>query len=106
MSKTGKPYTPKNTVVAESRIRNAVWDEVKETYEGPVFVDIRVQMVRAKSSKNEWPVVKPDLDNVVKLVTDAMNGLVYRDDCQICSLTAEKVYGKVDQISITVGEIA
>ena len=47
---------------------------------------------------------KPDLDNLAKAVLDAMNGVVYLDDNQICRLTIEKNYDIVPKISISVRE--
>jgi len=47
---------------------------------------------------------KPDLDNLAKAVLDAMNGVVYLDDNQICRLTIEKNYDPVPKISISVRE--
>jgi len=47
---------------------------------------------------------KPDLDNLAKAVLDAMNGVVYLDDNQICRLTIEKNYDTVPKISISVRE--
>src|SRR5574343_858636 len=35
---------------------------------------------------------KPDAENCAKLLLDAMNGLVYRDDSQVCRLIIEKIY--------------
>lgn len=39
------------------------------------------------------PTVKPDLDNILKL-TDALNGVVWRDDAQVVTATQIKVYGE------------
>ena len=41
----------------------------------------------------ERPAVRPDLDNYVKTIADALNGVVYKDDGQIVVLRAEKKYG-------------
>ena len=35
---------------------------------------------------------RPDLDNLIKCL-DALNGLAFKDDSQISSLTADKCYG-------------
>ena len=40
-----------------------------------------------------YPTKKPDRDNVEKLVFDALNGVVYHDDAQICSGRFLKVFG-------------
>lgn len=38
------------------------------------------------------PQVKPDLDNVVKIALDALNGVAFEDDKQVIRLDASKVY--------------
>lgn len=40
-----------------------------------------------------WPTMRPDLDNVVKSMLDACNGLVMVDDAQIVRKEVEKRYG-------------
>lgn len=39
----------------------------------------------------------PDLDNMVKFVSDAMQGILYSDDSAIYSLTTKKIYDNNDQ---------
>ena len=39
----------------------------------------------------------PDIDNLVKMVCDALNGVFYKDDSQISQLKAEKLYCDVDE---------
>ncbi len=41
---------------------------------------------RRKIAENPYPTGKPDLDNVVKLIGDALNGIIWRDDSQIVDL--------------------
>lgn len=38
------------------------------------------------------PMKKPDIDNLVKAVLDALNGCMYEDDKQIIKVIAEKCY--------------
>ena len=42
-----------------------------------------------------------DIDNLVKLVQDALNTVGYRDDSQIAELTAIKRYGQAGELSET-----
>ena len=49
-----------------------------------------------------WHSGKPDLDNLVKLVSDAGNGILWRDDAQIVRLGAIKVYGAENETVINV----
>jgi len=53
---------------------------------------------------SERHVKRPDLDNIVKAITDGMNGVVYQDDSQIVSLHATKVYGTDGMVEIMVQE--
>ena len=39
------------------------------------------------------PQVKPDIDNVVKVVCDALNKIAYKDDTQVVEIAACKLYG-------------
>ena len=40
---------------------------------------------------------KPDLDNVVKAVLDALNGTVFTDDSQVVSLVAGKHWQNAEE---------
>ena len=46
------------------------------------------------------PEVKPDLDNIIKCVTDALNGTAYQDDKQITSIRAEKHYSPMPRVEV------
>jgi Holliday junction resolvase RusA-like endonuclease len=51
------------------------------------------------------PVGKPDLDNLLKAVLDAINAIVFADDSQVVSLLASKTYGARPQVSVSVSQI-
>jgi len=73
--------------------------------EGPVYMTMIFELLRPKSVKPErrpWPHVAPDLDKLVRAVSDAMTGIVYRDDAQLVSGTFEKRYGDVPGVQISV----
>lgn len=42
--------------------------------------------------KRPYPTRRPDLDNMEKLVADALNGIAYHDDCQIVDSHTRKVW--------------
>ena len=48
---------------------------------------------------------KPDIDNLVKSVLDAMNGIWFKDDGQICSVSAMKKYSREPKTIIVIKEI-
>ena len=48
---------------------------------------------------------KPDIDNLIKFVLDALNGHLYVDDSQVVSILATKQYAPESCIEIKVVEI-
>lgn len=51
------------------------------------------------------PAIKPDIDNYVKAILDALNGVAFRDDKQIISLKAKKLYSDKPRTEIEIKEI-
>ena len=50
------------------------------------------------------PTTKPDGDNILKVVLDALNGLAYDDDRQVVKMCIIKVYGSNPGLVVQVGE--
>ena len=48
---------------------------------------------------------KPDTDNLIKAVLDALNGIAYKDDSQIYKITAEKKYSENARTEISIKEV-
>lgn len=98
-------YTTKKTEAAEKRIQ-AAWEAIGRPYvEGPLTVDVVLHVARADSHytskgalsaeglRHPYPTgKKPDVDNAVKLVLDALNGRAYRDDVDVIVLTCRRVW--------------
>lgn len=61
---------------------------------GPLRVALTfwVPKARSRPKREAYPAHKPDLDNLVKSVLDALRGLAWRDDAQIVVLEAAKYY--------------
>lgn len=56
-----------------------------------VFVFPRPKSVPKKLGGGRlWHAVKPDRDNLQKSFQDALNGILYRDDSQICAGSVRK----------------
>jgi len=51
------------------------------------------------------PVTKPDVDNVVKGIKDALKSVIWRDDSQVVALVAEKYYSDTPRIEIEISEV-
>jgi Holliday junction resolvase RusA-like endonuclease len=55
-----------------------------------------------KDSAPEYHSSRPDIDNLIKFVTDSLIGIYYRDDSLICELRARKVYSEKPRTEITI----
>lgn len=71
--------------------------------EGPLRMEVTFSKPKPDSwpkgptRGNPWPWApwkKPDVDNLVKIVSDPLSGIVYADDAQICERTERKVWGE------------
>src|SRR5690606_5282903 len=45
---------------------------------------------KTKPMPRLWHTAKPDLDNLEKALKDALTGLAWRDDCQVCDKISRK----------------
>ena len=102
----GKTYTAKDTTLFEK----AIGIVAMKSFSGPpsneaLHVVINFVFKRPKSTKRKYMTVRPDLDNLVKSVTDALNNILYTDDSQIVKLTIEKKYGIEEHISLVAYEL-
>mgnify|MGYP003149638683 CR=1 FL=1 len=73
-------------------IKEAYQWEAKTQWNRPTFdgnLEVKIKLFFKTNRKH-------DIDNYNKLVLDAMNGIVYRDDSQINKLTIEKYKDKED----------
>lgn len=51
------------------------------------------------------PTIKPDADNVVKAVKDALNGVAWKDDCQVVMMDIQKQYSITPGLLIQVTKL-
>lgn len=51
------------------------------------------------------PTKKPDIDNVLKSIFDALNGCAFDDDSQIVKVVAEKVYADEPFVEVMIDEL-
>lgn len=107
-------YTPEKTRSYEGMIRTAAMDAMggQPPVDVPVEIVLRAvfpvppswsQKKRDAALRGEIkPAKKPDIDNVIKAWTDAMNGVVFRDDALIVAGSFAKTYGPQALVAVTV----
>ena len=109
-------YTPNKTATWEETVRLAAKNAMGTTdlLETPVTMALyfRLPMPQSWSKKRkegalkglEAPTKKPDWDNLGKAVSDALNGVIFKDDSQIVSAHVRKIYSAVPGVDIYVSE--
>lgn len=109
-------YTPKKTQEYEEYVKMcwvAKYGSIQPS-EQPLEMNIVFYMPIPKSySKKQRAEMlngrikhtkKPDIDNLIKSVLDALNGLAYADDSQIIKVTAVKRYAETGSTELTIKE--
>lgn len=113
---TLRAYTPQETKDYEELIQQYFIIKYPKyiPFEGRVFVKITACFPIPKNSSKKnlglmlensiSPTKKPDIDNIVKIVLDALNKIAFKDDNQITKLEVDKIYGAKEKIVIKVEE--
>jgi Holliday junction resolvase RusA-like endonuclease len=118
----GRTWTPRETLLAEQEIRRA-WEEAGcPRVAGPVEVTVQLGVTRPRSHatskgrlsaegrRNPEPHrQKPDVDNALKLVMDALNTRAWADDVQVVDASVTRLWAREPFTLIDVrghGEVA
>jgi Holliday junction resolvase RusA-like endonuclease len=108
--KSGRAFTPAETVSYERTVGSIAMQHFPAPISGPVRLEVHATFKPADSwsakkrnaSLGRPHVQKPDLDNLVKGVSDALNRIAFADDSQIAEVTCSKEWGECDQIAVSV----
>lgn len=79
----GRTYTDPRTVAEEAAVALAA--RVAMGGRAPTAAEVHVVLIH-RCDSGQWP----DLDNVLKAVKDACNGVVYHDDKQVVRVVMER----------------
>ena len=113
MTRTGHTYTPEKTARYENLVALEYQTQCAgQFFEGAVRMTVRCYYGIAKSDSkkrraaklegNIRPTKKPDCDNVLKSIADALNGIAYADDAQIVHATVEKWYSEKPRVEVVI----
>ena len=71
---------------------------------GPLSVEIRFFLIPPKSCPKgrHYPSVRPDVDNLAKLILDCLQPDIMHDDCQVVSLLTSKEYSSQPGVLIII----
>lgn len=112
-----RTYTPTKTVNYENMVKNEYIVATKIQFPDDAMLDMRIKAYyqipkSASKSKREKmisgkirPMVKPDVDNIEKIIADSLNKLAYRDDAQIVDIQCRKFYSDTPRVEVVIKQI-
>lgn len=99
-TKTGRAFTPSDTVSYEKMVRHCYMQQCGEYLNGAVRATIYMYFKIPKSYTKkrvaaireglEYPMKTPDVDNCSKIILDSLNKVAYDDDQQVVELSVLK----------------
>lgn len=111
---SGKAITPEKTANYETL---AQWEYTRQCghkFPDDAMLDMRIiayyavpksdsKKLRARKLAGEVrPTKKPDMDNVIKIIADALNTVAYRDDTQIVDCQCRKFYSEEPRVEVII----
>lgn len=116
-TKSGHAYTPAKTRVYESIVKGeaSIAMRWKKQLTGAISLSVRAffpipkyftRSIREKALSGElYHQKKPDWDNVGKIISDALNGVVYADDAIVARAEVVKLYSDNPRVEICVKQL-
>lgn len=112
-------YTPQKTVNYENLVRLSVQQQQRGLKpfdkDVPLQADIIAYFPIPKStSKKRYNMMvegkirhtkKCDADNLAKSILDALNGIAFYDDSQVCELSVSKLYSDNPRVIVRISEV-
>lgn len=109
-------YTPEKTVSFENLVSWTAQQAMKEygcdLNSGPLRAEIGIalpvpsswgkKVTEAALNGSVAPTKKPDMDNILKALFDAMNGIVFKDDSQVVEILSWKFYAATPETRISI----
>ena len=105
-------YSPQDTRDYETEVRWCWRDAGLKRYPDDAHLYIRItayfKIPKSVSKKKREmmlndeirPTKKPDLDNIAKIICDALNGEAYKDDAAIVDLRIKKYYSENPRVEV------
>lgn len=113
---TGNVYTPNATKDYEEYIKQSFFLKypknkiISERVKIEIIAYLKIPANTKKADKEKMlngeisPVKKPDIDNIAKIVLDAINKYVIEDDKQVSKISVEKRYDEEPKLYIKIEE--
>ena len=106
-TKTGRAFTSNQTINYENWVKQCYIEQSNKLLQGPIRARIEIyysvpksnskRKIEAIKNYEDYPMKKPDCDNVVKIVLDSLNKIASDDDKQVVELTVLKRWTFVNE---------
>lgn len=116
---TTRAVTPEKTKEYERKVKLAYWGQfghgmlyLTEAISVEIVAGYKIPQSCSKKKRAAMvageirPTKKPDIDNVIKSILDALNGIAYSDDKQVVSVSATKYYAEEPKTIVIIKEVA
>lgn len=113
--KSGISFNPKENVQYENLVKISYQQQVNrkmgEVIEADIWAYFPIPQSANKKKKEQMkigqirPTVKPDWDNIGKIICDALNNIAYSDDKIITDAAVHKRYSENPQVEVTFTEV-
>ncbi len=113
---TGNVYTPNKTKDYEEWIKQSFFikypkfDIITNRVKIEITAYLKIPKCTSKKMAEKMlddeisPLKKPDIDNIAKVVLDAINNYVIKDDIQVSKMSVEKKYSENEKLIIKIEE--
>ena len=115
-TRTGRAYTPSKTKNYEYFLRQWFirkypnFKQLESRVKVTIVACFDIPKSSSKKKEDEMligkisPTKKPDIDNIVKIILDAMNKFAFKDDTQVTKMEVEKKYNQTPKIYVKIEE--
>jgi Holliday junction resolvase RusA-like endonuclease len=112
----GAVYTPTKTKVYENFIKGCYIEQCGDVSFGDRSISMTVKayvppLSKFRKAETEAalrgelkPTAKPDADNILKAILDALNELAYNDDRAIYKISVERIYSNDPRTEVTISD--
>ena len=113
----GFTYTPEKTVNYENLVKLEYHNHGGYMFPPEAELAMRIEAFfgipksKSKRVQHEMEIgvtkhtKRPDADNILKAIADALNGIAYKDDSALCYVEVTKKYSRTPQTRITIWEL-
>lgn len=105
-------YTPEKTRSYEALVRTSYLSQcrldppLRGAVKASIIAYFPIPKSATKAEREKMlagkvrPMVKPDMDNIIKVILDALNGYAYKDDAVVVEVVAEKWYSDTPRVGV------